>query len=198
MNSAQLIDDELAVYDLAVTEHTVIDADAGAVYRAARDLDFLEVRSPLLTASLFVRGLPARLSGRSVPAPPELRLSSEGTGLPGWVFLGEVPGRELVFGAVGRFWSPDIVWKDVPAERFADFDEPGWGKVACHLLVRPDGPGRAVLSYECRTATTDQAAHRAMARYWTVVRPFVSHIMRATLRTVAAHAGAGGEVSRAG
>ena len=40
---------------------------------------------------------------------------------------------------------PDIEWRDVPVEQFAAFAEPGWGKIACHLLVRADGPGRSVL-----------------------------------------------------
>ncbi|MDQ1358396.1 MAG: hypothetical protein QOG44_2769 [Acidimicrobiaceae bacterium] len=97
-------------------------------------------------------------------------------------------GREVVFGAIGKFWKADIEWRDVPVERFAMFQEPGWGKIACHLLVRPDGPDRAMLTYECRTGTTDSGARRMLARYWWLIRPFVGHIMRATLRTISADA----------
>ena len=71
-----------------------------------------------------------------------------------------------------------------PAD-FAAFDEPGWGKIACHLLVRPDGPGRSVLTYECRTATTDHESRHAMGRYWWAIRPFVGYVLRASLRTIA-------------
>ena len=62
--------------------------------------------------------------------------------------------------------------------------EPGWGKIACHLLVRPDGPGRSILSYECRTATTDPVSRAQMARYWWLIRPFVAYVLRAVLRTI--------------
>jgi hypothetical protein len=179
-----LIDRYLPVYDLALTEHLVIDADRGAVYSAARDLDFLKVRSPLLSASFFIRGLPGRLTGKEVPAPPVLRLGVDNAGLPGWLYLGDRPGHEVAFAAVGKFWQPNIVWHDVPLDTFAGFAEPGWGKIACHFVVRDDGPGRAVLTYECRTATTDISARFRMARYWWLIRPFVAHIMRATLRTI--------------
>jgi hypothetical protein len=184
----QVIDRCLPVYDLAITEHLVIDSDSGTVFAAARELDFLTVRSPLLSASFFVRGLPARLRGHAAAPLPELRLAAGATGLPGWLVLGEIPGREVAFGAVGKFWKPDIQWQDIPVEKFGAFAEPGWGKIACHFLVRPAGAGRAVLSYECRTATTDPASRRAMARYWWLIRPFVGHIMRATLRTIRADA----------
>jgi hypothetical protein len=179
-----LIDRYLPVYDMVLTEHLVINAERDAVYSAARNLDFLKVRSPLLSASFFIRGLPARLSGREVPAPPVLRLGTGNAALPGWLYLGERPGHEVAFGAVGKFWQPNIAWHDVPLDAFAGFAEPGWGKIACHFLVRDDGPGRTVLTYECRTATTDIPAKVQMARYWWLIRPFVAHIMRATLRTI--------------
>ena len=70
--------------------------------------------------------------------------------LPGRLVLGETPGRELAFGAVGKFWQPDIEW--------------------------------------CRTVTTDPESRQRFLRYWWLVRPFVAHIMRASLRTIRADA----------
>jgi hypothetical protein len=180
-----LIDQFLPVFDVVLTEHLVVTANAERTFEAARHLDFLSVRTPLLTASFFVRGIPARLAGKAPKSLAELRLAEGSSPLPGWLVLGETPGREVAFGAVGKFWQPDIEWRDVPREEFAGFDEPGWGKIACHFLVRPDGDDRSVLTYECRTATTDPAARRQMGRYWWLIRPFVVHIMRATLRTIA-------------
>jgi hypothetical protein len=52
-----------------------------------------------------------------------------------------------------------------------------------------------LLSYECRTATIDTRSRAAFARYWRVVRPFVAHIMRATVATVRDDA-ASGRMSR--
>jgi hypothetical protein len=44
------------------------------------------------------------------------------------------------------------------------------------------------VSYEVRTATADPDSARRFARYWTVIRPFVGHIMRAALTAVRADA----------
>lgn len=182
-----IIDEQLPRYDVAIAEHVVVGADPAASVAAARDLDFLSVRTPLLDASMWARRLPARLRGERPPAPPSLRLAS-GEGAPGWLSLGEVPGEEIAFGAVGRFWQPTIRWRDVSRAEFAAFDEPGYGKIACNFTARPYGPARTLLSYECRTVTTDQASRREFARYWRVIQPFVRHIMRATLAQIRADA----------
>ncbi|MFV9427688.1 hypothetical protein ACNJ7K_04010 [Rhodococcus aetherivorans] len=188
--TGDLLDVYLPTYDVVLTEHLTVEADVSATYRAAHDLDFLRVRTPLLTAAFFVRGLPARLARRPAPTLPELRMFADpsSAGLPGWLVLGQVPDREIAFGAVGKFWRPDIEWRDVPREEFAAFDDPGWGKIGCHFLVRPNGANRSMLSYECRTSTTDPRSHKQMMRYWWLIRPFVGHIMRATVRTIAADA----------
>ncbi|MEE2030906.1 hypothetical protein [Rhodococcus chondri] len=185
-----LLDVHLPAYDVVLTEHLTVEADVATVFRAAQNLDFLTVRTPLLATAFFIRGLPARLSGKPSPELPALRLFADpsSAGLPGWLVLGQVADREIAFGAVGKFWQADIEWRDVPLERFAGFDEPGWGKIGCHFLVRANGEGRSVVSYECRTATTDPGSRKKMMRYWWIIRPFVGHIMRATLRTIAADA----------
>lgn len=95
---------------------------------------------------------------------------------------------EVAFGAVGKYWMANIEWRDVDPGAFASFDEPGWGKIACSFSVRPYGDHRTLLSYECRTATTDAASRRRFARYWFGIKPFVAHIMRATLHTIATNA----------
>jgi hypothetical protein len=184
LGGLDLIDVHLSAYDVALTAHLVVDADPAVVFAAAKDFDFLTTQAPLVTVLMTARTLPTLLRRRPAPAPATLMLARDADVLPGWVHLGEVPGRELVFGAVGKFWKADIEWHDVASEQFADFDEPGWGKIACHLMVRPDGPGRSILSYECRTATTDPGSRARMARYWWLIRPFVSYILRAVVRTI--------------
>jgi hypothetical protein len=191
-----LLERYLPLYDVVITEHLAIDADTETVYRAAEELDFVTVRSPLLTASMFVRGLPARLRGHASAPPTQLRLAGDSPALPGWLLLADLPGRETAFGAIGKFWKADIEWRDVPVERFAAFEEPGWGKIACHLLVRADGPGGTMLTYECRTGTTDARARHMLARYWWLIRPFAGHIMRAALRTISVDAQPGGRPAR--
>jgi hypothetical protein len=179
-----LLDEQLPSYDVVLTEHLVIDARPAVVFEAAKNFDFMTTRSPLVTALMTARGLPSRLLGRPHATPRTLMLAQSSEALPGWSLLGEVPGREVVFGAVGTFWKPDIEWLELPAGQFAAFAEPGWGKIACHLLVRPDGAGRSVLSYECRTATTDPVSRAQMSRYWWVIRPFVAYVLRAVITTI--------------
>jgi hypothetical protein len=185
-----LLDAHLPTYDVVLTEHVVVDADAVTVFEAAKNFNFMTTRSLLVTAMMTARSVPSRLLGRPVVTPQSLMLARDSGALPGWVVLGEVPGREVVFGAVGTFWKPDIQWHDLAAEQFAAFEEPGWGKIACHLLVRPDGPDRSILSYECRTATTDQVSRAQMSRYWWLIRPFVAYVLRAVIRTIRSEVGA--------
>jgi hypothetical protein len=188
MTSARMIiDEQLPVYDVVIAEHLLVGADPATTFAAAKNLNFLTVHSPLLDAAMWVRGLPDRIRHRVPPLPPELRLAN-GVGLPGWLSLGERDASEIAFGAVGKFWQTSIEWRDVPLDEFAAFNEPGWGKIACNLTVRPYGDRSTLLTYECRTATTDPAARRRFARYWWLIRPFVAHIMRATLNTIASNA----------
>ena len=76
-----LLDEQMPAYDVVVTEHLVVDADPAATFEAARDLDFLAVHAPLISAAMFVRGLPDRLSHREQPPPTRLE-AARGVGLP--------------------------------------------------------------------------------------------------------------------
>jgi hypothetical protein len=183
---AFLIDQVLPVRDADIAVHVVVEAPPRVTWVAARDLDFLTVHTPLLDAAMWVRGLPDRVTGRAVEVPPRLTLATGG--LPGWFVIGTTDAREIAFGAVGRFWTPTIEWHPVDPQDFAAFAEPGWGRIACSFITVPYGPGRTMLTYECRTATTDADSRRRFLRYWWLIRPFVAHIMRATARTIAANA----------
>ena len=182
-----LIDTFMPTCDVAIAEHVIVRRDVATTFRAARELDFLSIHTPVLDLAMWARGVPARLTGRAVEAPPRLVLS-EGDALPGWVLLGETADREIAFGAVGKFWQPSIEWRDVEADEFAAFAEPGWGKIAANLSVVPYGEHAALLTYECRTKTSDARSAQMFARYWKVVGPFVGHILRATVRTIREHA----------
>jgi hypothetical protein len=182
-----LVESAVPTFDAMIAEHVVVDADPSTTFAAVRALDLLTVRTPLLVASMWIRNLPARLSGRAAPAPPRLVIA-ENIGLPGWLLLGERPNREFAFGAVGKFWRPVIEWRDVAPADFTGFADPGWGKIAANFSVAPYGQSHTLLSYQCRTATTDPDTRRNFKRYWWLIRPFVAHIMRATLTTIKADA----------
>jgi len=178
-----LIDQFMPRWDVSIAAHAIVRRDPAVAFRAAADLDFMAVHTPLLNLAMRARGLPARMTGRA-SEPPRRLVLAKGDPLPGWLVLGETPDRELAFGAVGKFWQPSIEWRDVPVETFATFDEPGWGKIAANFSVLPYGEHSTVLTYECRTITTDAESRTRFMRYWRVGRPVIRHIFRATVQTI--------------
>lgn len=195
--SPLLIDDIVPNRHASRVETIVVGADPGPTYAALRELDLLSVHSPLMDAAAWARRLPERIAtatGRRerTPPPSAMRLSEMFDRAPGerppddalamWMPLGESPGRELVFGAVGRFWQPDIEWKHIEPHMFRSFGEPGWGKIAASLCVVPFGVERSIATYEARTVMTDEASRARFMRYWALVGPFVGVILRSVLR----------------
>lgn len=192
-NDEFLIDRYLPRYDVTLVEHIVVDADVPTTWQALMGLDLMQVHTPLLDTAFFIRDLPAKtadfLGRERSPKPPlpELKLGADSPPMEGWLSLGRTPQQEVAFGAVGKFWQSDIKWYDVTEMtpgQFADFDEPGWGRIAANFTVLRYGAARTLVSYEARTATNDPESQAKFARYWSVVRPFVGHIMRAALRAV--------------
>jgi hypothetical protein len=93
-------------------------------------------------------------------------------------------GRELVYGAVGRPWSPTGgLIRITDAADFRAVDEPGWARMAMNFAV---ADGR--LSTETRVWLTDAGARRRFAPYWAAIRPFSGAIRRAWLTAVARRA----------
>ena len=64
--------------------------------------------------------------------------------------------------------------------------EPGFGKIACNFSLRPYGDDRTLVTYECRTLATDEAARRGFMRYWRPLAPFIGVVMRSQLRVIEA------------
>lgn len=185
-----LIDAMMPRFDATLLRHAVVDAPPARVWEAVRALDLMDVgaQAPLARALMWLRGAPdalgRRLRGLPAPPPPE-RLPLTAPEGYGWMMLGERPGREIVVGAVGHFWTPAIRWRDdVRPEDFATFDEPGYAAIAWGFTLRPYGDARTLLTTECRTRATDDAARRGFRRYWALVRPFVGYIIGLSPRCV--------------
>ena len=98
--------------------------------------------------------------------------------------MAEDPGREIVFGAVGRFWNGPIEWRTTSAETFASVTDPDTARIAANLAVLPYSGGRVLLTYETRTAATDESARQGVERYWRFLSPFVGIVLRAVLRDI--------------
>ncbi len=190
-----IIDEQMPRYNTVIAAHRIVPADPDSTFLALRELDLRTVGTPMLSTAMWLRGLPERLRGRTPPVETP-HLADDRPGLPRWVPLGERDGRELVYGAVGRFWQPTVQWRDVPAHRFASFAGPGYGKVACSFTVSPHEDRRALLGYECRLVATDAEAGLYLERYWWLIRPFVAHLFRTATATIGRNAAAATPIAR--
>lgn len=178
--------------DAARIEHLVVDAAPPEAFAAVLAADFMEAaRESRAVRSLFAlrsAGEHALAAVRHRPlVEPEyatLRLADL-TDHGEWVVLGTDPPSEIAFGTIGRFWSGETTWEVIDARDFASFDRPGFGRIACGFSVRPYGERRSLVSYECRTTTTDAASRTAFLRYWRPLAPFIGVVLRAQLRVVA-------------
>jgi hypothetical protein len=189
-----LIERLLPEYDAVRVEHRVMPGARESVFEATRQADFLEAwrgsrgirllfgaRSMAERAASAARGRPHV----EPPAPEALRLST----LPDrgdWVLLGQDPPREIAFGVVGRFWAGETTWEQIDAGEFQSFDRPGLAKIACNFSLRPYGSAHTLVSYECRTRTTDEASRSGFMRYWRPLSPFIGVVLRAQLGVIAA------------
>lgn len=182
-----LIDDFMPVFDVSDAVATVVHADVPTTWDALMRVDLVDVgrRRPLVGALGALRALPEivthLLHGEMpAPAPAHMRLKDL-VGLPasqgGWVLLGERPGHEIALGLVGRFWRPVIEYRNLTANEFLPFDEPGFAKTIYALSVQPIGDGRTLLTGVMRTAATDPHARRWFWRYWTLGVGSGAHIL---------------------
>jgi hypothetical protein len=98
----------------------------------------------------------------------------------GFRVIAEEPGDELVVAGIGRFWKLSGGLRRVEGrEHFAQFDEPGYAKVAFNFRL-DDGK----LSTETRIAGTDAHARRRFGLYWLLVRPGSGLIRREWLHAI--------------
>lgn len=177
----------LPEYDFVEHHRRRIRATPAAVYDAFKALTLGEMG---IAALLFaIRSLPARFSGRpGLPSRSEQPVLDQFLDL-GFGILGDVPGREIVVGHIGRMWRfRGPVLRITSPDAFVAFDEPGFVKVAMTFLVSATGDA-TLAETETRVLATDDLARRGFRRYWLVIRPFSGLIRRIWLRAVARRAG---------
>jgi hypothetical protein len=183
------------ILDVHLSEWTVrerhsirIAASPGHTLAAARAVTRREVR--MLRFLMALRSLPVafRRGAQRGLDKPLLR----GFERMGFAELGE-SSNEFVYGGVGRFWQPSGGLRQVSAEEFAGFHEPGYAKAGFNFQVEPDGNGGCVLSTETRVLATDDHARRRFRLYWTFVRPGSGLIRHAWLHAIRSRAEALGD-----
>jgi hypothetical protein len=176
-----LLDRFLPTYDVAERHHVTVPAPAEIALASAKAAD--------LQASAIVWGIfRARellLGGKPDVARRPKGLLAEVQSL-GWGVLADVPGREIVMGAVTQPWRANVVFRALPPEEFEAFREPGYVKIVWTLRADPTGPSTSVFRTETRVATTDSTARRKFRWYWARFSPGIVLIRRIMLRLLKA------------
>lgn len=156
-----------------------VNAPADVVIEAAKDLELM--KSPVVRAIIRARELV--LGGEPDTRPHPSHLLEQMLSI-GWVVLAEQPGREVVLGAVTQPWVANPVFRSVPADEFAAFDEPDYVKIAWTLCAKPIDDRRSIFRTETRARATDARAKTRFRNYWSLVAPGVELIRLALLPSV--------------
>jgi hypothetical protein len=185
----------MPVYDVVDRHRQRVNAPAAATLEAARTMAL----SSLPAVHAIIRAREVLLGAKQVGREGPTELVPEMLSL-GWGLLDEIPGREIVMGAVTKPWEANVTFRAIPREAFAAFDEPDYVKIAWTLRADPVDATRSVFRTETRATATDAGARAKFRLYWACLSPGIRIIRRAALRPVAReaerHASAGATHSR--
>jgi hypothetical protein len=161
-----VLDSFMPVYDVAERHYIRVEAPADVTFAAACETNLQ--RSPIVRAIFRARELILGSEPRLDTGPRGLLGATKSLG---WAMLAEVPGREVVMGAVTRPWEANVTFRGLPPDEFAAFSEPGYVKIAWTLRADPAGATRSVFRTETRAVATDAAARTKFRRYWSLLSP---------------------------
>jgi hypothetical protein len=174
-----LLDRVMPVYDVVERHHVDVAAPAEVTLAAACEMD--------LQQSMLVRGIfRARevILGSDPDTTPHPRGLLALTKSLGWGVLAEVPGREVVMGAVTQPWEANVVFRPLPSDAFASFNEPGYVKIAWTIRADATSPADSVFRTETRAVATDRIARVRFRRYWSFLSPGIITIRWMMLQPV--------------
>jgi hypothetical protein len=177
-----LLDRFMPSYEVAERHHVHVNAPPEIVLAAAAEMDLLE--SPIIRT--VFKGREWIMGSRPVDRRPR-GLLAEVRSL-GWGVLAEVPGREIVMGAVTQPWLPDVVFTPLGPDDFTAFAEPNYVKIAWTLRADPLDSGGSVFRTETRVATTDARSRVKFRRYWAFMSPGIILIRWVSLGPLKAEA----------
>ena len=178
-----LLDQFMPAYDVVERHHIDVAAPADITYAAACAQD--------LMAGPLVRGI---FRAREVLLGSEPDTGTHPRGLLammksiGWGVLAEVPGREIVMGAVTQPWKANVVFRPLPPDRFLAFDDPDYVKIVWTLRADPIGEKASIFRTETRVVATNAAARAKFRRYWSFLSPGINLIRWASLKPLKAAA----------
>jgi len=160
------LDRFMPTYEVVERHHVRVAAPAGVTFAAAVEVD---PNQSAIVRAIF-KGRELAMGSRPGPEPDARGFIPRMRAL-GWGVLADVPGREIVMGAVTRPWLADVVFRALPPGEFAAFGEAGYAKIAWTLRADAVGSGESVFRTETRVATTDRFARAKFRQYWSLVSP---------------------------
>jgi hypothetical protein len=172
-----MLDRFMPIYDVVERHHVQIAAPALVTLAAAEEQDLLHV--PLVRAIFKARELALGAAPDTRPQPRGLLAQMSAIG---WGVLADVPGREVVVGAVTKPWEPNPTFRALAPDAFAAFCEPGYVKIAWTLRADAVGQSASVFRTETRAVATDTIARSRFRRYWALASPGIASIRRLSLR----------------
>jgi len=172
-----LLDRFMPAYDVAERHHINIAAPPDVTFAAACEQDLMAL--PLARAIFKAREVLLGSERDTTGRPHGLVALTKSIG---WGVLAEIPGREIVMGAVTQPWRADVVFKSLPPREFVQFDEPDYVKIAWTLRADTNDATTSIFRTETRARATDATARFKFRRYWALLSPGIILIRWAALK----------------
>ena len=174
--SDRLLDRFMPDYEIVERHQVKVTAPAGITFSTACAMDLQD--SAMIRAIFKAREL--LLCAKPQPGTPPRGLLAQ-TAAMGWTVLAEIPGREIVMGAITEPWRGVPVFRGVAPDRFAEFREPGHVKIAWTLRADDAGTNKSIFRTETRAIATDAEARKKFRLYWSFLSPGIILIRKLSL-----------------
>src|SRR5579871_2445534 len=178
-----LLDRVLPDYEVGEHHQIHVAAPTEITFSTACDMDLM--RSPIIRAIFRTRELVLGADHHPVNSAAGLLRFSQSVG---WNVLAEIPGREIVMGAVTQPWNANVVFRSLSPDEFIAFDEPGYVKIVWTIRADPDGESQSLFRHDTRVATTDAVARAKFRTYWAFLSPGIKLIRLLLLKPLRAEA----------
>jgi hypothetical protein len=174
-----LLDRFMPTYEIAERHHIRVAAPAAVTLDVAREVDLQA--SPVVRTIIRAREVILGAAQDNRQRPHGLLAETQSLG---WGVLAELPGREVVLGAVTRPWEANVTFRALSPDQFAPFNEPGYVKIVWTIRADPISAAESIFRTETRAVATDADARTRFRRYWSFVSPGIVVIRWAVLGSV--------------
>ena len=179
----QLLDRFMPSYEVVERHHARVAAPADVTVEVAATMELFQL--PLVRAIFKGRELILGATPDERPRPRGLLAEVQALG---WGMLADIPGREVVMGAVTKPWERNVTFRSLPPDEFAAFAEPDYVKIAWTLRADPISDRESIFRTETRVLATSPSARARFRRYWAFLSPGIVLIRRMSLAPLKAEA----------